>query len=66
VSQNLGVTKKSMKTFENLTLRRKLASFSAVFPHDDNAVAKNITGIYDNILEFSRSISSRTIIYSKI
>jgi len=43
-----------MKTFENMAIRRKLASFRSVFPHDDNTTVKNLGGIYDDVLEFSR------------
>ena len=50
-----------MKAFENLIVRRKLASFRSVFPHDDPTKIKNIEGIYDDILEFSRLVSRRTL-----
>jgi len=50
-----------MKAFENIIVRRKLASFRSVFPHDDPSEVKNIDGIYDDILEFSRSVSGGTL-----
>jgi hypothetical protein len=50
---------KVMKAIESLTIRRKLASFSSVFPHGDDAAVKNLSRIYNDVLEFLRSISSR-------
>ena len=50
-----------MKTIESLIIRRKLASFRSVFPHDDDTAVENITRIYNDVLEFSRSISPGTI-----
>ncbi|KIM86149.1 hypothetical protein PILCRDRAFT_335112 [Piloderma croceum F 1598] len=43
-----------MKAFKNLIIRRKLASFRPVFPHDDSTNVDNIESIYDDILEFTR------------
>ena len=51
-----------MKAFENIIVRRKLASFRSVFPHDDPSKVENIDGIYDNILEYSRSVSGGILI----
>jgi hypothetical protein len=53
-----------MKAFENVMIRRKLASFRAVFPHGDPTAVKNIERIYDDILEFSRPVSRGTVIES--
>jgi hypothetical protein len=49
--------KTDMKTIESLIIRRKLATFRSVFPHDDDTTVQNITGIYNDVLEFSKSIS---------
>ena len=45
-----------MKILENIAIRRKLASFRSVFPHDDNTTDKVLGGIYDDVLEFSRPV----------
>lgn len=45
-----------MKTLGSIYVRRKLAYFHSVFPHDDKTTVKNITDIYDDVLEYSRSV----------
>jgi len=50
-----------MKAFENIMIRRKLAAFRSVLPHHDPTTVKNIEKIYDDILEFSRPVSGRTL-----
>jgi hypothetical protein len=47
-----------MKAFENINIRRKLASFRTVFPHDDHYTDKNIEGIYDDVLGFARPVTT--------
>ena len=50
-----------MKTFESLVIRKKLASFRSVFPHGDNPAVKNIAGVYVDVLNFSKLISTTAI-----
>jgi hypothetical protein len=55
------IRNKTVKAFENIMIRRKLASFHSVFPHDGPTAVENIENIYDDILEFSRPVSGRTL-----
>jgi hypothetical protein len=52
-----------MKAFENITIRRKLASFRPTFPHDDHTTVENIEVIYDDVLEFSRPVVGRMHVF---
>jgi hypothetical protein len=51
--------KAAKKTFQSLSVRSKLASLRSVFPHDDQTEVKNMAEIYREVLEYSRSVSSR-------
>jgi hypothetical protein len=39
---------------ENLVIRRKLASFRSVFPHDNDTMIRDIEQVYDDLLELTR------------
>jgi hypothetical protein len=49
-----------MKAIKSLAIHKKLASFRTLFPHDDHAEVKNVAGIYNDVLKFSRSVFSVT------
>lgn len=48
------------KTLGTMSGHKKLSSFGFIFPHDDDTAVNNISGIYDDILEFSRSVDLHT------
>jgi hypothetical protein len=44
----------TLRGIENIIIRRKLATYRALFPHMDDTPIRNIDSIYENILELSR------------
>ncbi|KIM71281.1 hypothetical protein PILCRDRAFT_830444 [Piloderma croceum F 1598] len=43
-----------MKAIKGLTIHKKLASYRSAFPHNDRTDVRNVTEIYNDVLEFSR------------
>jgi hypothetical protein len=45
-----------MKAIKGLIIHKKLASYRSAFPHDDRTEVKNVAEIYNDVLEFSKSV----------